>query len=89
MAATFSLTGNNQLQIEPSGKKLRLVITNGPHELACRMETSANIKCFLASEETQLFKGRLQLHKHGGAILVKLKGEEYGVINANAFLSSL
>ena len=87
--ATFPLNDNVILQIEPSGKKLRLVIVKCYAELACRMETATNIKRFLASTETQLFKGRLQLHKNGEAILVKVKSEECGVINANALLSSL
>jgi hypothetical protein len=52
---------------------LRLVISEGAAELACRKETPGALKRFLASAETRLFKGRLQLRKDKEAVILVLK----------------
>lgn len=66
---------------EHQDKKLRLVITDGNSELACRKETKSVLKHFLSSAQNQLFKGRLQLHKSDEALTVVLKGKPVGDIN--------
>lgn len=74
------LSGNVWLLVQPSDKKLRLVISDGATELACRKETPGALKRFLASAETHLFKGRLQLRKDKEAVILVLKGEDIGAI---------
>jgi len=73
------------LVVETSGKKLRLVITEGQTELACRKETAGKLKRFLISTETNLFKGRLQLHKNNDTIMIILKGEIAGAVAISEF----
>lgn len=69
------------LLFEPQDKKLRLIITDGNNELACRKETRSVLKRFLSSAQSQLFKGRLQLHKSDEVLTVVLKGKPVGAIN--------
>jgi hypothetical protein len=76
----FKLPGKNTLIMEQADKQLRLVISSGTTELACRKVTPSVLKRFLASEETSLFKGRLQLHKSNAAVVVLLKGEDMGIV---------
>jgi hypothetical protein len=76
----FKLPGKNILMIEQEDKKLRLVISSGASELACRKVTPSALKRLLASAETSLFKGRLQLHKSNAAVVVVLKGEDMGIV---------
>jgi hypothetical protein len=85
----FKLTGNLFLLTEPDGKNLRLIISDGVSELACRKETPGNLKRFLGSAETSLFKGRLQLRKNNEALVVVLKGEDIGVIGAEELEKAL
>jgi hypothetical protein len=75
--------------IAPADNKLRLIISYGTDELACRKETRGNIKRFLASEETTLFKGRLQLRKDNEVIILVLKGKDVGAIEVEEFGSML
>ncbi|MEO7214030.1 hypothetical protein [Mucilaginibacter sp.] len=77
----FNLPGNLTLLLEPADKKFRLVLSDGTNELACHKETRTNLKKFITSTESQLFNGRLQLHKNGEAIVIRLKGEDVGVIS--------
>nr|WP_294943799.1 hypothetical protein [uncultured Mucilaginibacter sp.] len=86
--AQFELPGKNTLMIEQADKQLRLVISNGTTELACRKVSPSALKRFLASAETSLFKGRLQLHKNNGAVVVALKGEDMGIV-ALAYLEEM
>ncbi|RZK54962.1 MAG: hypothetical protein EOO87_09055 [Pedobacter sp.] len=74
---------------EPSGKKIRLVITEADEELVCRKETLKNLQCFLAEEQAHLFKGRLQLFKSGDEIDVKVKNEIVGKISVQNFQHAL
>ncbi|TFF35089.1 hypothetical protein [Mucilaginibacter psychrotolerans] len=74
------LSGNMWFLVQPSGKQLRLIISDGTAELACRKESPGALKRFLASAETRLFKGRLQLRKDKETVIVVLKGEDVGVI---------
>ena len=85
----MQLTFQISLLVQPDGKKLRLVLTDGSTELACRRETPANLRRFLTSPQTQLFNGRLQLHKTGEAIAVSLKGEQLGVVSIEDFGKAL
>ncbi|MES2265557.1 MAG: hypothetical protein V4520_02275 [Bacteroidota bacterium] len=76
----LKLTDNHSLLIECHNKKLRLVITDGITELACRKETSGKLNNFLSSTEANLFKGRLQLHKKLATIDLLLKGNHIGCV---------
>ncbi|AMR31938.1 hypothetical protein A0256_11140 [Mucilaginibacter sp. PAMC 26640] len=81
----FKLTDNLVLTIEANEQKVRLVITNGNIELACRKATKASIKQFLKSTTEKLFNGRLQLHKHSNVLAIILKGDMVGEIDPAAF----
>ncbi|MES2062768.1 MAG: hypothetical protein V4456_12660 [Bacteroidota bacterium] len=82
---TIKLNDNLLLTFEPDNKKLRLVITDGITEMACRKETPGNLRHFLANEQNSLFKGRLQLHKSTGHIVVLLKGTPVGMAPISNF----
>nr|WP_067058128.1 hypothetical protein [Mucilaginibacter sp. L294] len=86
---TIKLNDNLLLTFEPDNKKLRLVITDGITELACRKETPGNLRRFLANGQNSLFKGRLQLHKSTGDIAVLLKGTPIGMASISNFTSAL
>ena len=86
---TIKLNDNLLLTFEPHNKKLRLVITDGHTELACRKETPGNLLHFLASGQNSLFKGRLQLHKSTGDIAVVLKGSPVGTAPVSTFTKAL
>jgi hypothetical protein len=79
------LSDKLSLVVEPYGKKLRLIITEGQTELACRKETAGNLKRFISSTEKNLFKGRLQLHKNNDTIIIMLKGEIAGAVAISLF----
>ncbi|RWY57212.1 hypothetical protein [Mucilaginibacter gilvus] len=85
----FNLPGNLTLLLEPANKKFRLVLIDGTQELACRKETRTNLKRFITSTESQLFKGRLQLYKNDDAIIIKLKGEDVGAITLSELEKAL
>ena len=82
---TINLDNNLLLTFEPDNKKLRLVITDGLAELACRKETPGNLRRFLTGGQSSLFKGRLQLHKSTGNIAVVLKGNPVGMASISNF----
>lgn len=86
---TIKLNNNLLLTFEPDNKKMRLVVTDGPAELACRKETPGNLRRFLASGQNSLFKGRLQLHKNAGDISVVIKGYVVGLIKTESFATTL
>ncbi|MET3979291.1 hypothetical protein ABIB62_001877 [Mucilaginibacter sp. UYP25] len=80
---TFNLHNGLQLNIQLDNKKLRLVITDGIAELACRKETASNLNRFLSSAQNNLFSGRLQLHKSEDNITVLLKGKPAGSVSVS------
>jgi hypothetical protein len=86
---TIKLNDNLLLTFEPDNKKLRLVITDGITELACRKETPANLHRFLTGGQNSLFKGRLQLHNITGDIAIVLKGNPIGLIPTADFTKQL
>lgn len=75
--------------IEPDGKKVRLVVTDGCNELVCRKETFNNLNRFCEEEASRIFKGRLQLLKQDDIILVEMKGNIIGTIATSNFLKNL
>ncbi|TSD65992.1 hypothetical protein FFF34_000915 [Inquilinus sp. KBS0705] len=86
----INLPENKQLHFERDNKKIRLVLTNGDHELACRKETASKMLSFLTSANEVLFKGRLQLRKNDDDTLtVALKGAVAGTISIAAFKKEL
>jgi hypothetical protein len=74
----IELDNNLFLFLEPHNKMLRLVISNGEMEVACRKETPRNLHLFITEGQSTLFKGRLQLHKSENSIIVLLKGSTLG-----------
>jgi len=73
------------LSFEPSGKKIRLVITEADKELVCRKETIKNLNHFLVEDRAHIFKGRLQLKKHDDIVEVFIKDIPTAIISANSF----
>jgi hypothetical protein len=86
---TIKLSNNLLLTFEPDNKKIRLVITDGLTELACRKETPGNLLSFLTGGQNNLFKGRLQLYKNAGGIAVVLKGNPVGLVPITSFTKPL
>lgn len=87
--AIIPLDNGFNLLFERGDKNLRLIISDGTTELACRKETTANLLHFLSSATNSLFKGRLQLHKHADVVAIILKGSAIGFIPIPAFKSLL
>ena len=85
----YPLSGERFLLIEQGTPKMRLVITNGKEELACRKETKTKLLKFLSTDRSQLFKGRLQLHKKDDNLLVYLHGGPVGVVDIREFKKTL
>ena len=78
---------NKQLTLtfEPIGKKVRLIILEADQELVCRKETLKNLLNFLSTEEMNLFKGRLQLHKVNEIIEVVIKNQPCAIVSTIDF----
>lgn len=85
----LTLNGGLLLHIETGDKKLRLVISNGTTEMACRKVTPAILLQFLSSTNQNLFKGRLQLFKDTDAVNIVLKGTPVGIIPIPVFKNAL
>jgi hypothetical protein len=81
----IKLSNNLWLQSEADNKKLRLVLTDGFTELACRKDTPGKLRRYLTNGESALFKGRLQLHKSNGNIAVVLKNTIVGLVPVATF----
>ncbi|MFC0513727.1 hypothetical protein ACFFGT_05935 [Mucilaginibacter angelicae] len=71
--------------LERYDKRLRLIIFNGTEEWVCHKVSVKDAKAFLEQETAHLFKGRLQLDKKGGLILVSVKGNDVGMISSSDF----
>jgi hypothetical protein len=82
---------NNELSfaIEHCEKQARLIVYKNGLEDVCRKETFGNLRRFIAENNCHLFKGRLQLNKHGECIGIEVKGKLVGNIKAEEFLSYL
>ncbi|KQC01080.1 hypothetical protein [Pedobacter sp. Hv1] len=78
---------NNELTLsfEPLGKRVRLVVSTTANELVCRKETIKNLTSFLKLEENHLFKGRLQLNKHGDIIELNIQNKPTALISSKDF----
>lgn len=75
--------------IEPDGKKVRLIVTDGTNELVCRKETMNRLIRFCTEEDSRIFKGRLQLIKIDKTISIEIKGSIIGTIATTLFLKYL
>jgi hypothetical protein len=85
----LTLTNTLLFRLENNNKKIRLILTEGDIELACRKETLSNLRSFIRSDQESLFKGRLQLHRQDNAITITLKGQPAGVVTIAAFNKAL
>ncbi len=71
--------------VEPYNGKLRFVVNGQGHEDVCRIERKKVIETFLQTNNTSIFKGRLQLHKTDDEIAVEVKGEVIGLLPLTTF----
>jgi hypothetical protein len=85
----INLSNNLVLSFEPLDKRVRLVVFSEGKELACRKETIKKLELFLATDETHLFKGRLQLNKKKDLINIVLKNQSVGVISSTELSKAL
>ena len=81
----IALNDSLTLSFEPFGKKVRLIVATIDEELACRKETIKNLMAFLKLEETNIFKGRLQLNKHGEVIELNVKNKPIALVSSKDF----
>ena len=77
------------LAIEPSQKKVRLVVYKNGVENVCRRDTIVHLEHFILSDEERIFKGRLQLCKSGDSLNVEVKGDTIGTLKFNDFINFL
>ena len=77
------------LTLEPQDKKVRMIVSATEGELACRKESIGQLKKFLATTEGTIFKGRLQLSKHGDVIEVIVKNRSIAVVATSVFEQAL
>jgi hypothetical protein len=73
--------------IEPCEKRARSIVYKGGVENVCRRESLENLERFILSDDGKIFRGRLQLHKNGGKIVIGVKGEIAGKMTINDFAS--
>jgi len=83
----YKLNNGLTFIVEHQANKWRLILADGNRELACHKETPGNLRRFLSSTQTQLFNGRLQLHKTKGSdtVVILLKGQPVGELAAAEF----
>lgn len=73
------------LSVEPYNGKLRFVVNALGSERVCRIERKTVIETFLQTNNTSIFKGRLQLYKTDDEIAIEVKGEVIGHLPLSAF----
>lgn len=83
------LSEDYSLAIEVEGKRLRLIVFEDEEELVCRKTTAKELNQFLSGTENILFKGRLQLRKNAGQILIQVRGEVIGLIRKELLCTAL
>lgn len=77
---TLKLNDHLSIGVESENMKLRIIVFNNGEEFVCHKTTPGELAKFLSGDTNQLFKGRLQLLKNNGNILVKVKGNTEGVL---------
>ncbi len=82
---SIDLNDEQELLLEGSAAKLRLVLLESGVEQACRQSSLRELTSFLAESETALFKGRLQLHKQDDQLEVWLKNSAVGRFSKQEF----
>jgi hypothetical protein len=71
--------------IEPEVQRLRLIVSDDGEELVCHEVDRNQLEKFAHATEGHLFKGRLQLDKKGGDVLISVKGDTVGIIALSDF----
>lgn len=83
---------NHELSINAEycgGSISRLIILKNNEEWICRKERLSKLFTFLHGPDTQIFKGRLRLHKQDEIIHVEVKGIRVGMIRVKNFLDMI
>ncbi len=75
--------------IEHFEKRPRLIVYKDGVENVCRRESFKNLQRFILSDDEKIFRGRLQLYKSGGEIVIEVKGEIAGKMTIKDFTSYL
>jgi len=75
--------------IEQHEKQARLIVYKDGVENVCRRETFKNLERFIRSDSERIFKGRLQLYKNNGEIVIEVKGKIAGKMTTEDFRSYL
>lgn len=78
----FPLSHLHNLIIENLDHQIRLIIIENEKEAACRKETFRKLEQFILLPEGSIFKGRVQLLKHGNRIEILMKNTHIGSIQA-------
>jgi hypothetical protein len=81
----IKLTETLQFLIEPTQKRIRVVVLKNGQEWVCRRENYRNLVRFSRMESGRLFKGRLQLHLVENKIKIDVKGVTIGVVPVDDF----
>jgi len=88
--APIPLTNDYTFTIEPYEKlRFRLIVYKNGEEYVCRKESLYRLKQFLVLDEGRVFKGWLQLLKHGDDIAVEVKGEMIGTVSKTSLQTLL
>jgi hypothetical protein len=83
IATAFPLQQGILFHIELYENRLRLVIRKDGEEWICRKESFRNLYAFLKTEDSRLFKGRLQLVKQQQQVQIIAKGTAIGSMAAD------
>ena len=75
--------------LDQPDKKVVIAILEADVMLACRKETLGNLKKLMSLTEGRIFKGRLQLSKHGDIIEVIVKNTSVAVLGSSVFEQAL
>jgi hypothetical protein len=86
----ISLNHELSINAEYCGDSItRLIILKNNEEWICRKERLSKLFTFLHGPDTQIFKGRLRLHKQDEIIHVEVKGIRVGIIRVKSFLDMI
>ncbi|MET0573513.1 MAG: hypothetical protein ABWZ79_18985 [Pedobacter agri] len=86
---SICLDNNFELSFEKLPHTVRLIVLKDGEEWVCRKEKLANLFSFIEVDQRFLFKGRLQLCKRDGEIVVQVRNTIIGTFSNQTFTEAL
>jgi hypothetical protein len=83
------LNNDLSLAIEMDTANIRLVVYKQANEFVCRKCKLSELRKLIETDNTHLFKGRLQLYRSDRNITIEVKKEQIGWISLEQFQQML